>query len=473
MSSFLDYINLHSLVSECASLALLAGGVIRSVHTARLEGGNAVLNGHLKEEGDKKSVATVADVRAQRIIVDALRRKFPGVAIVGEEDDDASVPAGEGDNATTESVAMHPFMASNCLEAVRLKGETVKRDSIVIYIDPLDGTHEFVEGRVMHVQTLIGIAVNGYPVAGIVGLPFWGQEVVSLPASEAGTEAVAGQKRERGLDITMGGTTGGAVIAGVVGVDTFGFLPVATTAATTAVATASTNAPLRLASSSSIKDPALQAVQSVLTAAPFSGVPSTVPACGNKVLSLLRGENDVAVFNLKTSLWDACATQACLVAAGGRVTDLTGSCINYGPPSIVRNGKTGNVYGVLCTVAGVNHADITARFRKCPEVTALLGHCGLLHSTSSTSSSSTSSSSSNSSDGGTASDICRDTNGMPITCQTLSVVMGLEVGSYTCPEAEAQRYLMSEAARMHVSYRSGSDTTGRPSSVFYKRAVMR
>jgi 3'-phosphoadenosine 5'-phosphosulfate (PAPS) 3'-phosphatase len=44
----------------------------------------------------------------------------------------------------------------------------------------------------------------------------------------------------------------------------------------------------------------LVAAQRVL---PLGGV-------GNKVLALLRGDADVALMHLKTSLWDSCATEA-------------------------------------------------------------------------------------------------------------------------------------------------------------------
>ena len=43
---------------------------------------------------------------------------------------------------------------------------------MIVFVDPLDGTREFVEGRVWNVQVLVGIAVHGEAVAGAVGLPF-------------------------------------------------------------------------------------------------------------------------------------------------------------------------------------------------------------------------------------------------------------------------------------------------------------
>ena len=425
MSSFAATdISLCALLLECSSLALQAGVVIRQVHEARLARGNAVLDGHLKEEGDCKSVATIADIRAQRVIVNELRKKFPNVSIVGEEEDDNSVM---DNSATAIDTRLHPFMSSNCLDLVKEKDMKVKSSDIVVYIDPLDGTHEYVEGRVEHVQTLIGIAVNGTPVAGVVGLPFWGQRLCSATSGK--------------LDIIRGGCEG-AVIAGVAEIGTFGF--------ESAVRAGSD---IVLASSSSIKQPALVAVQNILTSAPYNGKETAVPACGNKILSLLRGECNIAVFNLKTSLWDTCATQALLSASGGCMTDLTGSRINYSYPSIARNGSTGNTFGVVATVAGIDHADLVRRFRLRPEVTELFREVGLRQSTS-----------------GTASDVCRDTFGIPLTVATLSEAIGGPVESYSCPESEAHRYLMSEAARLHLTYRTGFSG---PKSVFYKRAVMR
>ena len=40
------------------------------------------------------------------------------------------------------------------------------------FVDPLDGTREFVEGRLDAVQCLVGVAVGDTPVCGAVGLPF-------------------------------------------------------------------------------------------------------------------------------------------------------------------------------------------------------------------------------------------------------------------------------------------------------------
>lgn len=43
----------------------------------------------------------------------------------------------------------------------------------IVYVDPLDGTKEFASGAVDGVTTLIGIALDGHPVAGVIHQPFY------------------------------------------------------------------------------------------------------------------------------------------------------------------------------------------------------------------------------------------------------------------------------------------------------------
>ena len=45
-------------------------------------------------------------------------------------------------------------------------------DQLILFIDPLDGTREYIENRIHNVQCLVGITLNGVVIAGAVGLPF-------------------------------------------------------------------------------------------------------------------------------------------------------------------------------------------------------------------------------------------------------------------------------------------------------------
>jgi len=114
------------------------------------------------------------------------------IKIVGEEEDDHSTDL-EGDKsfdtAYSEDILSHfdnyntprpdlePIQKDMFHQTAPVGGEQTgnetssKKDEIIIFIDPMDGTREFVEGRIQNVQCLIGITVNGMPVAGAMGMP--------------------------------------------------------------------------------------------------------------------------------------------------------------------------------------------------------------------------------------------------------------------------------------------------------------
>ena len=46
---------------------------------------------------------------------------------------------------------------------------------VVVWVDPLDGTKCFVDGKYEWVTTLVGIAYKGTPIAGVISYPFTGE----------------------------------------------------------------------------------------------------------------------------------------------------------------------------------------------------------------------------------------------------------------------------------------------------------
>ena len=72
---------------------------------------------------------------------------------------------------------------------------------ITVFIDPVDGTREFVEGRLQAVTCLVGVSYRGRAVAGIMGLPFHPsgqvQVVLGVVGSPSGLVGVpiSGQKK--------------------------------------------------------------------------------------------------------------------------------------------------------------------------------------------------------------------------------------------------------------------------------------
>jgi 3'(2'), 5'-bisphosphate nucleotidase len=90
-----------------------------------------------------ESPVTEADNRAEALILDALRRRFPDVPIISEED--------AARFGTPDAIGPRFFL-----------------------VDPLDGTKAFVRGD-PHFTVNIGLVDNGVPVAGAVAAPPTGE----------------------------------------------------------------------------------------------------------------------------------------------------------------------------------------------------------------------------------------------------------------------------------------------------------
>ena len=145
---------LHKLLSTCIDAAARGCDRIRRVQESGATGAT------LKIAGDAKSALTAADLAAQAAVVGALSKAWPGLTIVGEEDEAALDEDHELDKPLDDSLWDWECTTSVDLSKAR------------VFVDPLDGTREFVEGRLDAVQCLVGVAVGDTPVCGAVGLPF-------------------------------------------------------------------------------------------------------------------------------------------------------------------------------------------------------------------------------------------------------------------------------------------------------------
>ena len=444
------------LVQHCAVLANLAGATIRAVQREREEAGEASLGASLKNPEDPRSFLTIADLRAQKVIVEGLRREFPGIVLVGEEDDnDNSAGAALCDDATwwpeTGDAAGRAGQPAPSSANLPTEYVALALEDLVVFIDPLDGTREFVEKRLESVQTLIGISWRGRPIAGVVGLPFHHPGRAGL------------------LSETPSSNADGIILHGIVGMGVLGLLEMQSSSAT--------RSHLVCAASKSVKEPVLQQAHTII-----GGELLVAGGCGNKVLQLLLAQADVAVFNLGTSLWDTCATEALLVASGGTMTTLLGTPIEHraGVPTLNRLGVvatarsfervSGRTHNQLCNVLRQDLNNLLA---------ALIGG-GLVAGC----------------DGSEqqALDVIRTIDGQPLTADSLGEIVGHPRGiaAFHCPESECVRYKQSVAARIyltrrHVSLGRQEDSVQRhkkdqpaespessvPASIFIKRAVPR
>ena len=422
---------LARLLQSCAELAHLAGETIRAVQREREQaeggggGGSAALGATLKDAGDDRSYLTTADLRAQKVIVDGLRAQFPALSLVGEEDE-----AEEGVKALDDPASWLPdaAVAAGCALGVAADGLPAELDAValaelVVFIDPVDGTREFVQGRLEACQTLIGISWRGRAIAGVVGLPFHDPaKIGSVSASPPSTAA-------------------GVILSGIVGVGVFGLPPAAEGASRTA---------LVCASSKTVKEEVVVKAHAIV-----GGETLVAGGCGNKILRLLLGEADVTLFNLGTSLWDSCATEALLVASGGALTTLLGTPVEH-----TAAVPTPNRLGVVATAStytersGKTHREVCAALVQDlnTELAELLG--GGLVSTG----------------GQQALDIVRSIDGQPFTASELGELLGCPgaISAFSCPESGSVRYKQSVAARvMLVPTEAAAEQP--PASFFYKR----
>eukprot|EP00742_Colponemidia_sp_Colp-10_P003213 GILJ01003422.1.p1 GENE.GILJ01003422.1~~GILJ01003422.1.p1 ORF type:complete len:292 (+),score=39.89 GILJ01003422.1:50-925(+) len=275
-------LQLSSLVSASIDLAEKAGAIIRGV----MMSGDLKL--HMKGVDDPQ---TIADISAQRLIVGSLRKQWPTLKLIGEEDL-------EGD-LTEYGVETCLDLLTNAVSSA--SDQQVPLDQIVVWIDPLDGTKEFTLGRYDAVTTLIGIAVNGVATAGVVHQPFWNEK--------------------------------GRSIWGMVGVGAFGFDRVEPPAGRNVVITTASHPTPRLERALSLVGP-----DQVLR----------VGGAGNKAVAVLEGTADVYLYpSPGTKKWDICAGEAVVRALGGSVTDVYGKAFYYGADTIKPNDN-----GVLLSLRG-------------------------------------------------------------------------------------------------------------------------
>ena len=298
-------VDLTDLLSTCVDACERGCAEIRRV-AAQLDRNNegGVRQVDYKIAGDPRSALTAADLAAQLAVVEPLATAWPGLRIVGEEDLACDVGAA-ADGAVCASPLIEvqpvPVLRRDRCDGLRKYASIAQEERrdiveaslerVTVFVDPLDGTREFVEGRLENVQCLVGVAVDGRAVAGAVGLPFGG----------VGGEAV--------------------VVYGLVGAG------VATTGPRSVATRTSAMRPLVAAGDTD--DATLRSAYAA--ARGTTGENVLVGGTGTKILAVVDGFADVAVMNFKSSSWDTCAPEAVLRAAGGRLTDIFGENIAHVP----------------------------------------------------------------------------------------------------------------------------------------------
>jgi len=201
---------------------------------------------------------TVADRRANDLICERLEREFPGTPIVAEE-------------SPVESFA------------------GFREASSVFFVDPVDGTNEFIEHHPEFV-VMIGLIEGNRATHGVIHAP-------ALDEAWAGAVGLGAERLER-----SGGRT-------PVSVTSVGEIAEAT-----------------IVSSRSHRGPRLERALGALGVKAITSMGSA----GLKGAAVARGSVDAHVApHYAGKLWDVCAAEALVLAAGGTVTDAWGDPMDY------------------------------------------------------------------------------------------------------------------------------------------------
>lgn len=454
-------ISLVELLSTCVDAAQRGCAEIRAVQERRTSSGGQLASTR-KDVDDPRSALTEADTAAQIAIVNALRATWPGLRIVGEEEEEEGEEGEEGDR--DGGLILRRDLCA--LDVDQLVDDSTRSgiaewkeplEVLTVFVDPVDGTREFVEGRLDAVQCLVGVSCRGRAVAGAVGLPFaegagakhassvvWG---VAPPGASSGIKGTSDGGPREGRGRLAPETTDGCVCV-----------------------------------TGDSKNESLAAARAAVGAA----ADVTVGGAGNKMLAVAEGRADVAVMHFGTSLWDTCAPEAVLRAAGGKVTDLFGAPLVHSPD---RAGESPliNKLGVLATssslasvdAAGRDHAEMAKAM--CADATlraALLSSPDRMGDAAGAPGG----------DEPQAVDVVRGLDGAPLDAswvgrRVASSLCGGEdgVGAFTlrgywAPESGAVRGLMSDACRLELAWEGGdaaaAAAAGLPATCFYKRVAM-
>jgi 3'(2'), 5'-bisphosphate nucleotidase len=242
----------------------------------------------------KDDPVTRADRESNALACDRFARAFPGVPVVAEESDPSAYAGFAGADAAW-------------------------------FVDPLDGTREFV-ARNGEFVVMIGLAERGRATVGAIVVPTWGRAFVGIVGKGAWEVAADGARTP--IHVSTRSTLEGASFV-----------------------------------VSRARDP-----EGMKALALSMGAREAIPrgSAGLKGVYVATGVHDVYMQPGNAGMrWDACATEALVAAAGGACTEDDGTPFDYAGGDLV------NARGLVAT-NGLLHAGVLAalRERRDPVVTA-------------------------------------------------------------------------------------------------------
>jgi len=372
-------VNLLDLAASCLSSAIVAADQITSFTKTK--------NARLKHDG---SFVTDADMAAQKVIVDGIRKISNLVRIVGEENeeemrsstiigyenqldsmyqlakkeilirynykhhddnDDELLPLAKQQQQVEEEESATPEIEETVPSKTTAKATTktnkmevyeVDVQRVSIFVDPLDATGSYAKGDYDPVSILVAIVLDNQPCFGVICKPFGYPKQTSILDTES--VAIYG-----GILLDAAYTAGGGAVT-----RKGSFSSKEATEADNNIK--QNNLPRAVISSSRSHG----IVQNFVTHMGERGLihpePLLVSGAGEKSLRIiLRSEQEGLWFFPKggTSLWDVAASDALLRATGGKLTDKYGNDMDYSKSRT----EAENVDGVVACYDQTLHAE--------------------------------------------------------------------------------------------------------------------
>ncbi|NP_001084511.1 inositol monophosphatase 3 [Xenopus laevis] len=291
-----DTVDLRELLAVSVRAAELGGVEVKKVRESNSL--NEKAKGKTREGEDEKM--TSGDVLSNKKMYHLIKNAFPAVLVNTEE---------QVDPDEEDAVSWDHDIPDEIKDKIKTS-KPVSSESITIWIDPLDATHEYAENLVKYVTTMVCVAVNGKPVIGVIHKPFTGYTAWAMVDEGANIKKRSSYNEKTPTFIVSRSHSG------------------------------------------EVKE---------VTRQTFGNKTEIISAggAGYKVLSLLdvtadeQEKADVYIHVTYIKKWDICAGNAILNALGGHMTTLKGEEISY-------TGSEQNEGGLLASI-GMDHSALVGK----------------------------------------------------------------------------------------------------------------
>lgn len=270
-----EKISVRKLLSACIDVAEMGGKEVVRIREKTDIGEKS--KGQTREGANDP--VTDGDMLSHRIMFWGLKRSFPGLRVVSEEHE-----AWEGD------VDLPRLDPAGLREDTSILGGEIELDRLTIWIDPLDATQEYTENLTKYVTVMVGIAVDGRAIGGVIHKPFSNETIWSWRRQRNHLLSHLHILDEVELNRVYSEDEGPRIIV-----------------------------------SRSHKGDVNQMVEKFKP----PGVVTSAGGAGYKIWEIAAGHEDVYVHSSMIKKWDLCAGAAILNTLGGRMSDAEGNNIDF------------------------------------------------------------------------------------------------------------------------------------------------